>query len=145
MKPQKFSQISGWINRKLIAFAFTGGSFSLVSTLARQIFFFKQWTSYVCCQREYICFHRLVAPAGGGLVGGAGLTGLAPAAAAASKQPVAAWTLCDLPHRPTLMISKHHTQLHGFGGSEVILSCHLCLYVSPECQKSTWIKDQEER
>ena len=48
MKPQKFSQISGWINRKLIAFAFTGGSFSLVSTLARQNYFFFQAMNMLC-------------------------------------------------------------------------------------------------
>ena len=33
---------------------------------------------------------------------------------AAGGAPVAAWTLCDLPHRPTLMTSKHHTELPGF-------------------------------
>ena len=47
-------------------------------------------------------------------VGCAGSAGRQPSAG--TSQPVAAWTLCDLPHRPTLMIGKHHTQDLGFGG-----------------------------
>ena len=58
---------------------------------------------------------RLVAPAVG-----CWLRGWCGASSGAGRQqpaggsaPVAAWTLCDLPHRPTLMISKHHTELPG--------------------------------